>query len=68
MLAVLVRTANDRRLAAGCLLATAQAAEPDAIINGTNGTLRKALAPKAISRYVWAEEIATGKRRNLSYE
>jgi hypothetical protein len=68
LLPVLVRTANERRLVAARLLATAQATEPDAVIDGTNGTLRKALAPKAIGRYVWAEDIATGKRRNLSYE
>jgi integrase len=68
VLPVLVRTANDRRLAAACLLATAQATEPAAVIDGTNGTLRKAFAPKAIGRFLWAEEIATGRRRNLSYE
>jgi hypothetical protein len=68
VLPVLVRTANDRRLAAARLLAAAQATEPGAVIDGTNGVLRKAVAPKAIGRLVWAEDVATGKRRNLSYE
>jgi hypothetical protein len=61
VLPVLVRTAGDRRLAAARVLAIAQATEPGAVIDGTNGTLRKAFAPKAIGRYVWAEEITTGK-------
>jgi integrase len=45
-----------------------QAAGPGEVIDGTDGTLRKAVAPKAIGRLVWAEDLATGKRRNLSYE
>ncbi len=68
VLPVLVRTANDRRLAAARLLAAARATEPAAVINGTDGALRTAVAPKAIGRVVWAEEVAAGKRRNLSYE
>jgi len=68
VLPVLVRTANDRRLAAAHLLAAAQAAGPGEVIDGTDGELRKALAPNAIGRLVWAEDLVTGKRRNLSYE
>lgn len=68
VLPVLIRTANDRRLVAARLLAAAQATEPGAVIDGSDGTLRKAVAPKAIGRLVWAEDIATGKPRNLSYE
>ncbi|QKV74117.1 site-specific integrase [Amycolatopsis sp. Hca4] len=68
VLPVLVRTANDRRLAAVRLLAVAQATESGAVIDGTDGALRKAVAPKAIGRIVWAEDVATGNRRNLSYE
>ena len=41
---------------------------PGEIIEGTGGTLRRAVAPKANGRHVWAEDTATGKRRNLSYE
>ena len=65
---VLVRTANDRRLAAARLLSAAQATAPGEIIAGTDGTLRKTIAPKATGRLVWAEDVATGKRRNLTYE
>lgn len=68
VLPVLVRTANDRRLAAAGLLAAAQATEPGAVIDDSDRALRKAVAPKAIGRLVWAENVATGKRRNLSYE
>ncbi|MGO9349554.1 MAG: hypothetical protein ACLP3C_01390 [Mycobacterium sp.] len=38
------------------------------MIPGTDGTLRRAVTPNAIGRHVWAEDIATAKRRNLSYE
>ncbi|WP_309112532.1 site-specific integrase [Saccharothrix sp.] len=68
VLPVLVRTANDRRLAAARLLAAAQATERGEVIDSTDGTLRRAVAPKAIGRLVWAEDVITGRRRNLSYE
>ncbi|WP_435832984.1 site-specific integrase [Nocardia vinacea] len=68
VLPALVRTAHDRRLATARLLAAAELAEPGAVIDGTDGALRKAVAPKAIGRLVWAEDVVTGKRRNLSYE
>lgn len=68
VLPVLVRTANDRRLAAARLLGAAHATEPGEVIDGTDGRLRRAIVPKAIGRLVWAEDVATGKRRNLSYE
>ena len=42
---------------------------PGALIDGTDGTLRRAPSPpKANGRHVWAEDTATGKRRNLTYE
>ena len=68
VLPVLVRTANDRRLATARLLSAAQAAAAGEVIDGTDGLLRKAIVPKAIGRFVWAEDLVTGKRRNLSYE
>lgn len=43
----------------------AQATEPGAVIDGTDGALRKAVAPNAIGRLVWAEDVVTGRRRNL---
>ena len=41
---------------------------PGTLIPGADAKLRKALVPKAIGRHVWAEDTATGKRRNLSNE
>jgi integrase len=68
VLPVLVRAANERRGAVAARLQAAQATEPGALIPDTSGTLRRAVAPKATGRHVWAEELASGKRRNLSYE
>ena len=68
VLPVLVRTANQRRRTAQDFLQAAEQAPPGTLIPGTDAKLRKALVPKAIGRHVWAEDTATGKRRNLSYE
>lgn len=68
VLPVLVRTANERRLAAARILAAAQATSPGGVIDGTAGSLRKALVPRAIGRRVWADDLVTGKRRNLTFE
>ena len=68
VLPVLARTAADRRNATARHLQAAMTTPPGEIIEGTGGTLRRALAPKANGRHVWAEDTATGKRRNLTYE
>jgi integrase len=68
VLPVLTRTAADRRNASASRLQAAVATAPGEVIEGTGGTLRRAVAPKANGRHVWAEDTATGKRRNLSYE
>ncbi len=68
VLPVLVRAANDRSRAAAARLQAAQATEPGALIPNTSGTLRRAVAPTAAGRHVWAEEVEGGKRRNLTYE
>jgi Phage integrase family len=68
VLPVLVRAANQRRRAAAARLQAAGDSEPGALIPTTDGALRRAVAPKATGRHVWAEEVATGKRRNLTYE
>jgi integrase len=68
VLPVLVRTTAERKTATARRLQAARETQPGAIIPGTDGTLRKAVTPKAIGRHVWAEDTATGKRRNLSYE
>ena len=68
VLPVLTRTAAERKTAAASALQAAGTTPPGEIIPGTAGTLRRAVAPKANGRHVWAEDAATGKRRNLSYE
>jgi hypothetical protein len=68
VLPVLTRTAADRKTATARRLQAARATPPGEIIEGTGGTLRRAVAPKASGKHVWAEDTATGKRRNLSYE
>jgi len=68
VLPVLVRTANDRRLAATRRLNAARDTAPGALIPDTSGTLRRAVLGKANGRHVWAYDVASGKRRNLSYE
>jgi integrase len=68
VLPVLVRTANQRRRTAQQFLQAAEQTSPGTLIPSSNAKLRKALVPKAIGRHVWAEDTATGKRRNLSYE
>jgi integrase len=68
VLPVLVRTANERRLATARCLRAALATAPGELIDGTDATLRRAIVPKAIGRHVWAEDVVAGKRRNLSYE
>jgi integrase len=68
VLPVLVRAADQRRRAAAARLQAAGDSEPGAPIPTTDGALRRAIAPKATGRHLWAEEVATGKRRNLTYE
>ena len=68
VLPVLTRTAAERKTAAASRLQAAGKTPPGEIIPGTAGTLRRAVAPKANGRHVWAEDTGTGKRRNLSYE
>ena len=68
VLPVLVRTSADRRAAAARRLQAARETEPGALIPDTNATLRRAVTPTATGRHVWAEDTATGKRRNLSWE
>ena len=68
VLPVLARTAADRKNATARQLQAAITTPPGESIEGTGGTLRKAVAPTANGRHVWAEDTATGKRRNLSYE
>jgi len=68
VLPILAHTAADRKNTAARHLQAAMTTPPGEIIDGTGGTLRRAVAPKANGRHVWAEEAATGKRRNLTCE
>jgi hypothetical protein len=68
VLPALARTAADRKNATARHLQAAMTTPPGQIIEGTGGTLRRAVTPTANGRHVWAEDTATGKRRNLSYE
>ncbi len=68
VLPVLTRTAAERKNATARRLRAAIATPPGEIIEGTSGTLRRAVAPKANGRHVRAGDTAAGKRRNLSYE
>ena len=68
VLPVLLRTAAGRHDAARRRLQAARETEPGTLIPDTDATLRRAVTPKATGRHVWAEDTATGKRRNLSYE
>lgn len=68
VLPVLTRTATDRKNATASRLQAAVATAPGKVIEGTGGTLRRAVVPKANGRLIWAEDTATGKRRNLTYE
>jgi Phage integrase family len=70
VLPVLVRTANERRLAAARRLRAAADTPPGALIPDTNGGLRRAVmaTTKTNGRSIWAEDTVTGRRRNLTYE
>lgn len=68
VLPVLARTSHERRLAAERRLRAAQGTQHGELILGTNGALRRAIAPTSIGRHVGAEDTAAGKRRNLTHE
>ncbi|MEU3601910.1 site-specific integrase [Streptomyces sp. NPDC006798] len=68
VLPILVSTTDRRRREAAGLLQAAGDTEPGALIPGTGGALRRAIAPKAAGHLIWAEEISSGRRRNLTYE
>jgi hypothetical protein len=70
VLPVLVRTANERRLAAARRLHAAADTPPGALIPDTDGRLRRAVmaTSKINGRSLWAQDTGTGRRRNLTYE
>ncbi|AYE99632.1 site-specific integrase (plasmid) [Mycobacterium paragordonae] len=68
VLLTLVRNAVERHRTAEQHLSAAQQTQPGEVIAGTDGLLRRAIVAKSKGRQFWAEETATGKRRNLSCE
>jgi hypothetical protein len=67
VLPVLVRTVNQRRKDATALLEAARATNPGHTIAG-HKRLRRAYVPKGTAGKIWAEDPATGKRRDLGLE
>ena len=68
VLPTLVRTALERHRTAEQRLSAARKTPPGSLIPETDRTLRRAIVQKSNGRHIWAEEIATGERHNLSYE
>lgn len=64
----LIQSVNERRTAAAALLTRARATQPGRVIAGTKGTLRRIAPKRAVGRVIWAQDTATGARRDLSYE
>jgi hypothetical protein len=67
VLPVLTRCAAQQHADAAALLHAARTASPGDIITATGQTLARA-ATRATAAAVWAEDLATGTRRNLSLD
>jgi hypothetical protein len=67
VLPVLVRCATQQHADAAALLHAARDARPGDILTDAGQTLARA-ATRSISAAVWAEDLATGQRRNLTIE
>ena len=67
VLPALVRCAAQQHAGAAALLHAARAARPGDLLTATGQTLARA-ATRAAPAAVWAEDLATGKRRNLTIE
>jgi hypothetical protein len=67
VLPVLVRCAAQQHTDAAALLHAAHTASPGDILTAAGQTLARA-ATRGTSATVWAEDLATGKRRNLTVE
>lgn len=68
VLPTLVRTALERHRTAERRLNAARNTLPGALIADTDGMLRRAIVENSNGRHIWAEDVTTGGRRNLSYE
>ena len=67
VLPVLVRCAAQQHADAAALLQAARSARPGEVITAGGQVLARAAASSA-SASIWAEDLATGKRRNLTAE
>jgi integrase len=67
VLPVLVRTADERRKAAAALLEAARQAPPGAVFTAAGQILARS-SGKASTGKIWADDPATGKRRDLGME
>jgi len=68
VLPVLVRTVDQRRKTAEALLAAARRAQPGDAFTAAGQTLTRSVTPHAAASKVWADDPATGKRRDLTRE
>jgi hypothetical protein len=66
VLPVLVRCAARQHADAAALLQAARSARPGDVITAAGQTLARATTSASAS--IWAEDLATGKRRNLTTE
>jgi hypothetical protein len=68
VLPVLVRVVDQRRAASDALLRAARATPPGDTFTAAGQTLVRSVTPTATAGKVWAEDPATGRRRDLSLE
>jgi integrase len=69
VLPVLVSAVDAARTTAAALLQAAQATAPGGVFAAAGQTLRRAVAARTgTSAKIWAEDPATGKRRDLTFE
>lgn len=68
VLPALIRTANELRKAAAVRLAAAQQTQPGDTVTAGGQTLRMPVMYRPTNAKVWAEDITTGIRRDLTLE
>ena len=68
ILPVLIRAAGQRRSDAGALLHAARVTPAGQSFTAAGQTLTRSVTPHAESRKVWADDPATGQRRDLTLE
>jgi integrase len=68
VLPVLVRTVDQRRKDAAALLAAAAQALPGQTFTAAGQTLIRSVVPRSSPGKIWAQDPATGKRRDLGKE